>query len=119
MENQDDEDLEREIKKMKEDSCIERLRLKEYNSKNYLTSTLRFSIIEKILTKYLFQDSGNNKDFSLFPLSQKFTQDKTNEAIKFFKGFLDMFIEIFGPESPLYFYNQISREILRILSKDD
>ena len=119
MENEGDEDLEREIKKMKEDSCIERLRLKEYNSKNYLTSTLRFSIIEKILTKYLFQDSGNNKDFSLFPLSQKFAQDKTNEAIKFFKGFLDMFIEIFGPESPLYFYNQISREILRIFSKDD
>ena len=42
---------------MKIESFIERLRLKEYNSQNYLISTLRFSIIEKVLTKFLFQNS--------------------------------------------------------------
>ena len=119
MEKEEDEVLQREITKMKSESFIERLRLKEYNSKNYLISTLRFSIIEKLLTKYLFQNCGSNKDFSLLPLSQKFAKDKTNEDIKYFKGYLDMFIEIFGPESPLYFYNQLSKEILRIFSKDD
>ena len=119
MKSKDNETLEEEIKKMKEDSFIERFRLKEYNSKNYLINILRFSIIEKVLTKYLFQDSGNIKDFSLFPLSQKFAQDKNNEAIKYYKAFLDMFIEIFGPESPLYFYNQLSKEILRFFSKED
>ena len=119
MEKEEDEVLQREITKMKSESFIERLRLKEYNSKNYLISTLRFSIIEKLLTKYLFQNCGSNKEFSLLPLSQKFAKDKTNEDIKYFKGYLDMFIEIFGPESPLYFYNQLSKEILRIFSKDD
>ena len=107
------------ISKMKEESYVEKFRLKEYNSKNYLISTLRFSIIEKILTKYLFQNSGSNKDFSLFPLYIKFLNDKSKEDIIFFKAFLKMFTEIFGPESPLYFYNQISKEILRIFSLGD
>ena len=119
MEKEDDEIQQREITKMKADSFVERLRLKEYDSKNYLTSTFRFSVIERVLTKYLFQNCGSSKDFSLLPLSEKFAKDKTNEEIKFFTGFLDMFIEIFGPESPLYFYSQISKEILRVFSKKD
>ena len=119
MEKEVDEIQQGEITKMKADSFIERLRLKEYNSKNYLISTLRFSIIEKVLIKYLFQNCGSNRDFSLFPLSQKFAKDKSNEEKIYFTSFLDMFIEIFGPESPLYFYSQISKELLRIFSKED
>ena len=82
MEKEEDEVLQREITKMKSESFIERLRLKEYNSKNYLISTLRFSIIEKLLTKYLFQNSGSNKEFSLLPLSQKFAKDKKKKINK-------------------------------------
>ena len=119
MENEEDTIQEGEITKMKIESFIERLRLKEYNSQNYLISTLRFSIIEKVLTKFLFQNSESHQDFSLYPLSQKLYQDKSKEAIKFFRGYLNMFTERFGNESPLYFYNQISKELLKIFSKED
>ena len=54
-----------ENNKTKNKSFIEKLRLKEYNSQNYLISTLRFSVLEKVMTKYLFQNSGLIKDFSL------------------------------------------------------
>lgn len=117
MENEVDIFEQGEITKMKQVSFIERISLKEYNSQNYLISTLRFSIIEKVLSKYIFQNSGLNKDFSLFPLSQKFLKDK--DLIKYFKGFLIMFTERFGNESPLYFYHLISKEILRIFSKEN
>ena len=118
MENEDPIE-EAEITKMKEESFIERLRLKEYNSQNYLISTLRFSIIEKVLTKYIFQDSGKNKDFSLFPYYKKNEEDKADECIKYFKAFLIMFTDRFGPESPLYFYSQISKDILKFFSKEN
>ncbi len=106
-----------ENKKIKEDSFIERQRLKEYNSKNYLTCTLRFSIIEKVLTKYLFQNSGTHKDYSLSPLSKDLIKDPDNKSL--FLSFCQMFIEKFGQESPLYFYNQISKELIRLFKTKD
>ena len=106
-----------ENKKIKEESFIERQRLKEYNSKNYLTCTLRFSIIEKVLTKYLFQNSGTHKDYSLSPLSKDLIKDPDNKSL--FLSFCQMFIEKFGQESPLYFYNQISKELIRLFKTKD
>ena len=103
--------------KSKIESFIEKLRLKEYNSQNYLISTLRFSILEKVISKYLFQNSGTIKDFSLYPYSEQFMKDK--DSIKIFKNFLNIFIEGFSDESPLYFFNQISKEILKIFSQED
>ena len=106
-----------ENKKIKEESFIETQRLKEYNSKNYLTCTLRFSIIEKVLTKYLFQNSGTHKDYSLSPLSKDLIKDPDNKSL--FLSFCQMFIEKFGQESPLYFYNQISKELIRLFKTKD
>ena len=108
---------EAENKKIKEESFIERQRLKEYNSKNYLTCTLRFSIIEKVLTKYIFQNSGLGKDYSLNQLSKDLSKDPDNKSL--FLSFCQMFIEKFGPESPLYLYSQISKELIRIFKIKD
>ena len=108
---------EAENKKIREESFIERQRLKEYNSKNYLTCTLRFSIIEKVLTKYIFQNSGLGKDYSLNQLAKDLTKDPDNKSL--FLSFCQMFIEKFGPESPLFLYSQISKELLRLFKIKD
>ena len=108
---------EAENKKIKEESFIERQRLKEYNSKNYLTCTLRFSIIEKVLTKYIFQNSSQNRDYSLFPLSKDFLKNPDDKSL--FLSFCQMFIEKFGTESPLYLYSQLSKELLRLFKIKD
>ena len=105
--------------KKKKDCFIDRERLKEYKSDNYLISTLRFSIIEKVLTKYLFQNSGSNKDFSLNPISQKYSKQKNDDEKPNLKEILERLKESFSNESPLYFYNQLSKEILRVFNKDD
>ena len=97
--------------KSKVESFIEKFRLKEYNSQNYLISPFRFSILEKVITRYLFQNSGSIKDFSLYPYSEQFIQDK--DSIKIFINFLNIFIEGFSDESPLYFFNQISKGFIQ------
>ena len=114
MEKEEKVSQDAEKSKKKKETFIEKECLKGYKSDNYLISTLRLSIIEKVLTKYLFQNSGLNKDFSLNPLFQKFSKDKNN-----LKELLEGFVKTFGKESPLYFYNQISNEIKRVFSKDD
>ena len=108
-----------EKSKKKKECFIDRERLKEYKSDNYLISTLRFSIIEKVLTKYLFQNSGSNKDFSLNPISKTFSRQKNDDEKPNLKEILEKLNENFSEESPLYFYNQISKEILRIFNKVD
>ena len=117
MENMEEATQDGENNKTKNESFIEKLRLKEYNSQNYLISTLRFSVLEKVMTKYLFQNSGLIKDFSLYPYSEISSKDK--DLVKHFKNFLNIFIEGFSDESPLYFFNQISKEIIKIFSLDD
>ena len=109
--------LEAQNKKIKEDSFIERQRLKEYNSNNYLICTLRFSIIEKVLTRYLFQNSGSHKDYSLYQLSRDLIKDPEKKSL--FLSFCQMFIEKFGPESPLYLYSQLSKELIRLFKLKD
>ena len=115
--DEDQQIVEGENRRIREESFIERQRLKEYNSKNYLICTLRFSIIEKVLTKYLFQLSGNGKDYSLNQLSKNLSKDPDNKSL--FLSFLQMFIDKFSGESPLYFYNQLSRELLRLFKIKD
>jgi transcriptional regulator NrdR family protein len=114
---EEDSMLESENRKIKEESFIERQRLKEYNSNNYLICTLRFSIIEKVLTKYLFQNSGQHKEYSLYQLSKDLAKDSDSKSL--FLSFCQMFIEKFGQESPLYFFNQISKELIRLFKAKD
>ena len=109
--------LEGQNRMIKEESFIEKNRLKEYNSNNYLTCTLCFSIIEKVLTKYLFQNSGSHNDFSLNKLSKDLIKDPENKSL--FLSFCQMFIEKFGQESPLFLYNQLSKELIRLFKLKD
>ena len=104
-----------ENKLLREESFIEKYRLKEYSQNNYLVCTYRFSVIEKVLTKYLFQSI--NSEYSLLPLFQKLQKDPSAKST--FLSFLQYFTEKFGQESPLYFYNQISKEIQRLFNLKD
>ena len=113
----DDLTQEMENKKIKEESFIERQSIIEFNSKNYLICTFRFSIFEKILSKYIFQSEGKCKDYNLNLLSQKFS--KNHEEKSLFISFLQMFIDKFREDNPLYFYNQVSKEFLRIFKLKD
>ena len=115
--DEDQQMQEAENKKIYEESFIERQRLKEYNSKNYLICTLRFSMLEKVLTKFIFQDSGSIKDYSLNKLSKDLAKDADNKSLYFY--FFKKFIDVFGQESPLYFYNQLSKELLRLFKIKD
>ena len=112
-----DQMTEGENRKIREESFIERQRLKEYSSSNYLICTLRFSILEKVLIKYMFQFSKSNTDFSLRELAQEFSKNPDEKSL--FLSFCQMFIEKFGQESPLYFYSQISKECQRLFKLKD
>ena len=102
-------------KLFKEESFVEKYRLKEYSKNNYLICTYRFSLIEKVITKYIFQTK--NSEYSLYPLLVSLYKDPSAKSL--FLSFLQFFIEKFGKESPLYFYNQISKEIIRIFNLEN
>ena len=104
-----------ENKKAKEESFIERYRPKEYSQKNYLVSSYRFSVIEKVLSKYLFQFGSS--EYSLNKLLMSLEKDQEEKSLFF--SFLQYFTEKFGQESPLYFFNQVSKEIIRLFSSKD
>ncbi len=112
---EDQELQEGENKKAKEDSFIERYRPKEYSQKNYLVSSYRFSVIEKVLSKYLFQFGSS--EYSLNKLLMSLEKDQEEKSLFF--SFLQYFTEKFGQESPLYFFNQVSKEIIRLFSSKD
>lgn len=100
---------------IRDESFIERYRLKEYSQKNYLTCTYRFSVIEKVISKYIFQSSGS--EYSLYQLYLKFNKDPGEKSL--FLSFLQYFTEKFSSESPLFFFNQISKEIQRLFNIKD
>ena len=100
---------------VKDESFVEKYRLKEYSQKNYLTCTYRFSVIEKVISKYIFQSMGS--EYSLYPLYLKFQKDPEEKSL--FLSFLQYFTEKFSSESPLFFFNQISKEIQRLFSIND
>ena len=106
---------EAENKKAKEESFVERYRLKEYSQQNYLVCTYRFSVIEKVLTKYLFQFTGS--EYSLFNLFKSLQSDEYGKSL--FLSFCQFFIERFGSESPLFFFNQVSKELIKLFNLKD
>ena len=111
---EDQEVLDAQNKKAKEESFIERYRLKEYTQKNYLVCTYRFSVIEKVLSKYIFQSSSS--EYSLYTLLNNLNKDPSDKSL--FLSFLKYFIEKFSSESPLFFFNQISKEIQKLINKN-
>jgi len=94
------------------ESFVEKYRLKEYSQKNYLSCTYRFSVVEKVLSKYLFQYSDS--EYSLFELFRALQNDESAKGA--FLSFCQFFIDRFSDESPLFFYNQVSQEIIRLFN---
>ena len=86
-----------------------------YSKERYLTLIMRNSIFERILTKYIFQ--SESKNFDLFPFLDNL---KKNEgALNKFKERLKICQELFKEEGPLYFFYEISTEILKLLNEED
>ena len=94
------------------ESFVEKYRLKEYSQKNYLSCTYRFSVVEKVIAKYLFQYSDS--EYSLFDLFRALQNDESAKGT--FLSFCQFFIDRFSDESPLFFFNQVSQEIIRLFN---
>ena len=112
---EDQQIQEAENRKSKEESFIEKYRLREYSQKNYLTCTYTFSVIEKVITKYLFQSSC--PEYYLYVLLINLNKDPSAKSR--FISFLQFFIEKFSAESPLFFFNKVSKEILKLFNIKD
>ena len=52
---EDQQTLEAENRKIREESFVEKFSPKEYTQQNYLICTYRYSVIEKVMAKFLFQ----------------------------------------------------------------
>jgi hypothetical protein len=68
--------------------------------------------VEKVLAKYLFQYSDS--EYSLFELFRALQNDESAKGT--FLSFCQFFIDRFSDESPLFFYNQVSQEIIRLFN---
>ena len=98
-----------------QESFVEKFCPKEHTQTNYLQCTYRYSIEEKVLSKYIFQSSS--PDYSLYELLLSLNKDES--AKNLFVSFLHYFINKFDENNPLFFYNQISKEILKIFKIKD
>ena len=101
-----------------DDNFIARFNLQQkemYSKEKYLIGTMRFSIFERILTRYLFQSTS--KEFTLYP----FLEDVQSipEQIKSLEARMKYCSNNYDKENPLYFFGQLSKEILRLLKEDD
>ena len=109
---------ESDIKLDNDDNFIFRYNLKNeetHSKERYLTAIMRFSIIERILTKYIFQNTS--KEFNLYPFLEEIQNDE--KILPKFKNLMEYCSKNFTKEHPLYFYGEICQEILRILKEDD
>ena len=86
-----------------------------YSKERYLTLIMRNSIFERILTKYIFQ--SESKNFDLFPFLDNIK--KNEEGYKNFKERLETCKELFKDEGPLYLFNELSIELLKLLNEED
>ena len=86
-----------------------------YSKEKYLTALMRFSIFERILTKYLFQ--ATSKEFTLYPFLEDVQSD--SEQLEILNQRLKFCSDNFDKEHPLYFFSQLSKEISRLLKEDD
>ena len=86
-----------------------------YSKEKYLTLIMRFSIFERILTKYLFQ--ATSKEFTLYPFLEDVQSDE--KLLGILTNRMNFCSEKYDKENPLYFFGQIAKEILRLLKEDD
>ena len=103
---------------VEDDNFLSRYNLQQkemYSKEKYLTATMRYSIFERILTKYLFQ--ATYKEFTLYPFLEDIQNDSEQSAL--FKQRMKFCADNYAKEHPLYFFNQLSKEILRLLKEDD
>ena len=90
---------------------------RKYSKEFYLSSIMRFSIIEKIISDYLFKFDMNAKDYLLFPLLDFYSDNPSKKSL--FISFLKYFINIFEEDNPLFFYAELSKEYMRLLKNED
>ena len=90
---------------------------RKYSLDFYLTNVMRFSIFEKILTNYLFKSNPESKDYTLYPLIDSLMEDQKRKSL--FTSYLKYYTEIFEEDNPLFFFGELSKEIIRLLKIDD
>ncbi len=112
---EDQQTIEAENRKIREESFVEKFSPKEYTQQNYLICTYRYSVIEKVMAKFLFQTVC--VEYSLY--EQILNLFKDPFAKNRFIGFLQYFVEKFDGDNPLYFFHQVSREILKLFNIKD
>ena len=106
------------IENQEQENFIFRYNLKSdelYSKERYLISIMRYSIFERLLTKYLFQ--ATSKEFTLYPFLEDVQSDSNLTQILKYR--MDFCSNNYDKEHPLYFYGQIAKEILRLLKEDD
>ena len=90
-------------------------REKIYNKDSYLTIIMRNSIFERLITKYIFQQTS--KEFNLNPFLINI--QKNNIELEKFKENLNLLIKYFKEENPLQIFSEISEEILNLLKESN
>ena len=90
---------------------------RKYNKDYYLSSIMRFSIIEKIISDYFFKFDINSKNYLLYPLLDFYSENPSKKSL--FISYLKYFISIFEEDNPLYFYSELSKEFIRLLKNED
>ena len=85
----------------------------KYSQENYLTCSMRFSIFESVLTKFLFQ--SNSSEFTLNPFLIKIAEDEDRKSL--FLAYMKFFIDNYNGDCPLYFFYNICRELLRLIKE--
>ena len=86
-----------------------------YKKEKYLVATMRISIFERILTKYLFQSTSKN--FTLYPFLDNIKKDKVQ--LKFFNSILNYINDNFFEDFPLTFFVELAKELEQIMKEED
>ena len=89
---------------------------RKYSSDYYLTSIMRFSLLEKIISDYFFKFL-KKKDYMVYPILDFYSLNPAKKSL--FISYLKYFIDIFDEQNPLFFYSELSKEFLRILKSQD
>ena len=86
-----------------------------YSKDKYLLSIMRLSIFERILRIFLFQSTS--KELSLFPFLDNIQNDP--KMLKLYDDTLKFISDNFTEDFPLYFFNEVVKEINRITKIGD
>ena len=86
-----------------------------YSKDKYLLSIMRLSIFERILRIFLFQSTS--KELSLFPFLDNVQNDP--KMLKLYDDTLKFISDNFTEDFPLYFFNEVVKEINRITKVGD